>query len=226
VVSGASFLTGPLAPSEIATLKGNLLASSTANQFPLPTTEGGATVTLVDSTGKSQAAPLYYVSPKQINFEVPANVALGSASISLTESDGTVVVANVQIANIAPGIFQLNTAGLAAAEALVVNGTTQTLDQVYQVGAGNSIVPLPIDLSQGQVYLVLYGTGIRNARNVTVTVGGVTIPVPFFGAQGTFAGEDQINVGPLPATLAGMGKVNIVLTADGQAANTVNVTIK
>ena len=46
------------------------------------------------------------------------------------------------------------------------------------------------------------------------------------GAQGTFAGEDQINVGPLPATLAGMGKVNIVLTADGQAANTVNVTIK
>ena len=59
VLSGASFSMGALAPSEIVTLKGELLAASTAAAFPLPTTEGGATVTLTDSTGNSQAAPLY-----------------------------------------------------------------------------------------------------------------------------------------------------------------------
>jgi len=37
---------------------------------------------------------------------------------------------------------------------------------------------------------------------------------------------DQVNIGPLPAALAGTGSVNIVITADGQAANTVNVTIQ
>jgi len=227
VLSGASLTAGAIAPSEIVTLKGNLLASSTASEFPLPTTLGGATVTVTDAAGNSQPAPLYYVSPTQINFEVPAGVALGQGSVSLTESDGTQVISSVSFANIAPGIFQLNTSSLAAAEALVVTSTgQQDLDQVYQLGAGNSIIPLPIDLSQGQVFLVLYGTGIRNAKSVQVTVGGQSVPVPFFGAQGTFAGEDQINVGPLPGTLAGSGNVNIVLTADGLAANTVNVTIK
>jgi hypothetical protein len=35
-----------------------------------------------------------------------------------------------------------------------------------------------------------------------------------------------VNIGPLPRSLAGAGNVNIVVTADGVAANTVNVTIQ
>jgi uncharacterized protein (TIGR03437 family) len=98
------------------------------------------------------------------------------------------------------------------------------------LGAGNSVVPLPINLGSAadQIYLEMYGTGIRNANvsSVTVTVGGLSVPVLFAGAAPGFAGEDQVNIGPLPRTLAGQGNVNIVLTADGQAANTVNVTIQ
>ena len=130
-------------------------------------------------------------------------------------------IAFVQFANSAPGIFQLNTSGLAAAQVLAGGNYLP----VYQVGAAGSIVPLPIDLSQGQVYLILYGTGIRNAQNVTVTVGGQSVPSAF-AAQGFYAGEDQVNVGPLPASLAGKGSVSIVVTADGLAANTVNVTFR
>ena len=63
-------------------------------------------------------------------------------------------------------------------------------------------------------------------QNVSVSVGGVVVPVLFSGAQGVYAGEDQVNVGPLPASLGGRGNVSIVLTAEGQTANTVNVTIK
>jgi len=80
-------------------------------------------------------------------------------------------------------------------------------------------------LSAGQVYLEVYGTGIRNAKNVTLTIGGVNVPVYSSGSQGIDPGLDQINVGPLPQTLTGRGQVNVVVTADGQAANTTNIVI-
>ena len=72
----------------------------------------------------------------------------------------------------------------------------------------------------------MYGTGIRNANSVTATVGGLSVPVLFVGAAPGYAGEDQVNIGPLPQSLAGKGSVNILLTADGQVANIVNVTIQ
>jgi uncharacterized protein (TIGR03437 family) len=55
---------------------------------------------------------------------------------------------------------------------------------------------------------------------------GVSVPVVYFGAQGSYPGMDQINLGPLPASLAGAGLVNLVITADGQAANTVTVSLQ
>jgi uncharacterized protein (TIGR03437 family) len=57
-------------------------------------------------------------------------------------------------------------------------------------------------------------------------VGGLSVPVLYAGPAPGFAGEDQVNIGPLPPSLAGKGSVNILLTADGQAANTVNMTIQ
>jgi uncharacterized protein (TIGR03437 family) len=81
-------------------------------------------------------------------------------------------------------------------------------------------------VSAGQVYLEIFGTGIRNAKSVTATVGGHSVPVLSAGSQGVFIGLDQVNIGPLPPALKGSGQTNIVLTADGEAANTVNVTIQ
>jgi hypothetical protein len=54
----------------------------------------------------------------------------------------------------------------------------------------------------------------------------VSVPVLSAGAQGQYAGEDQINVGPLPLSLAGSGNVPIVLTANGINANVVNVSFQ
>jgi uncharacterized protein (TIGR03437 family) len=76
------------------------------------------------------------------------------------------------------------------------------------------------------VYLILYGTGIRNRSSlsaVSVTVGGSGTVVEYAGPQGTFVGEDQINA-VLPQSLAGAGQVNVVVTVDGITANTVKVT--
>jgi uncharacterized protein (TIGR03437 family) len=56
-------------------------------------------------------------------------------------------------------------------------------------------------------------------------VAGAGVPSSF-GAQSQYVGLDQVNIGPLPRSLEGSGSVNIVLMADGETANTVNVTIK
>ena len=90
---------------------------------------------------------------------------------------------------------------------------------------------LPIDLGAAgdQVYLILYGTGIRfrsNLTNVVVTIGGTPVSVLYAGEAPGFVGLDQINVGPLPRNLAGRGQADVVVTVDGKPANTVRIALK
>ena len=95
--------------------------------------------------------------------------------------------------------------------------------------SSGAIVALPIDVTpqSGQVFLILYGTGIRGAQaeQVAATIGGVNVPILFAGPQGSFVGLDQVNV-QVPAALAGRGDVAIVVIVAGQAANTIHVTLK
>ena len=77
--------------------------------------------------------------------------------------------------------------------------------------------------------LILFGTGLRNRSALTAVsckLGGTDAPVSFAGAQGGFAGLDQINVGPLSRSLAGRGEVEVLLTVEGKTANTVRIAIK
>ncbi len=96
------------------------------------------------------------------------------------------------------------------------------------------MVSRPIDLgpdlgaSSDQVFLVLYGTGFRlrsTLENMTAKLGGVTIPVLFAGAQGDYAGLDQVNL-QIPRALIGRGEVDLVLIVDGRQSNVVRVNIK
>ena len=123
-------------------------------------------------------------------------------------------------------------AGLAAAVALRVKANGE---QVYEpVGqfdpTTNRFVALPIDVSNPaeQVFLLLFGTGFRNCSaltNVTAKVGGVDAEVMFAGAQGTLIGVDQINF-KIPASFAGKGLVDLIVTIDGKASNTMKLNIK
>jgi hypothetical protein len=90
-----------------------------------------------------------------------------------------------------------------------------------------SRVPVPVDLGSAgdQVFLSLYGTGFRNASQATATVGGVSVPATF-APVGAYEGEDIVNIGPLPRSLAGRGQVEIMITFDGKAANTVTTSIR
>ena len=90
-----------------------------------------------------------------------------------------------------------------------------------------AFVPTPLSLEpqSDKVFLEVYVTGIRHGSSVTFTINGESVPVLYAGAQGQFAGLDQINV-ELPATLKGAGEVNFRVTADGQTSNSVTVMIQ
>ena len=220
----------PFAPEAIVAAFGTNLTVGTApaTTIPLPTSLSGTSITVTDSVGVTRPASLYYVSPLQVNYEIPLGTAVGAATVTMTPTSGLAGTETIQIGTVSPGLFALNSSGLVAAFVLPVDsGVQEPYQAVYQV-SGQSLVPLPVDLgsTEDQIYLALFGTGIRNATNVTVTVDGISVPVLFAGAAPGEVGEDQVNIGPLPRSLQGQGTVNIVLTADSQTANTVNVTFQ
>lgn len=235
-VSAASFSNAKLAGDSIATAFGNRLAtkSQAATSLPLPTSLTGASLIVKDSLGTERAAPLFFVSPTQVNFLVPAGSAKGLATIVATNSDGTLSVTNIEIATVAPSLFSAAATGQGPAVAIVqrvkANGATSyEATSRFDANLGK-LVPIPIDLSQStdQVYLLLYATGVRNRSSlsaVSAKLGGTDAQVYYAGATQEFVGLDQINI-RLPQSLVGRGTINIALTVDGQTANTVTITIK
>ena len=67
--------------------------------------------------------------------------------------------------------------------------------------------------------------GFSSLANVTCMIGATNVTVLAAGAQGQFAGLDQVNV-QLPASLKGAGTVNVVFTVNGQTANPVTISIQ
>lgn len=214
----------PFAAESLVAGYGVDLAASPVGATSLTTSLGGTTVNVTDSAGTTRPAYVFYVSPGQVNYEIPKDSALGPALANIHSQNANQIVA-IQIGAISPGIFMLNTSGLAAA--LVDIGGSQVHPKIYQVDSSNNILALPLALtSSEQFYLELYGTGIRASTNVMVTVGGLNVPVIFVGPAPGYEGLDQVNIGPLPSSLAGRGSVDIILTANDQPANTVSVTFK
>ena len=84
----------------------------------------------------------------------------------------------------------------------------------------------PIATAAGdQVYLILYGTGLRGGT-ATATVGGVAVPVSGPVAQGQYPGLDQINLGPLPLARIGAGAKEISVRQGAVVSNTVSASFR
>ena len=232
VSSSANGNAPAVAPGSLASAYGTDLATGSpgSTSLPLPASFGGTSVSIVDSSGATTLAPLVYVIPSQVNFEVPATVATGAAQVTVTSGDGTQSTTSVQIATVAPGVFELNTGGLAAAYVILYHADgTQTVEQVYTVNGAGAVVAAPVSLgsSTDTPYLFLFGTGFEAAgtSGVKVSIGGTNFPIQYAGAQGGYAGLDQVNI-PLPASLAGSGNVTVQLSANGIAANPVSMIIQ
>ncbi|HWQ32390.1 MAG TPA: SBBP repeat-containing protein [Blastocatellia bacterium] len=236
-VSAANYRGGELARESIVAAFGSELATTIAGAaaLPLPTSLAGTTVKIKDSTGTDRLAPLFFVSPTQINYYVPDGTAEGTATVTVTSGSGRVSTGTVQIRSSVPGLFSANASGQGVAAALAVrvkaNGTLFYEPVAQYDAAQGKFVPLPIDLGPDQgaatdvVVLALFGTGIRYRQSVSVNVGGVEVQVDYAGITPGFIGLDQVNV-RLPRSLIGRGEVTVNLTIDGRNANPVTVSIR
>jgi uncharacterized protein (TIGR03437 family) len=208
VVSAASFENAPVAPESIVAAFGAQLATQTvsAASAPLPIELGGTTVEV-----NGRRARLFFVSPTQINFLMPAETEIGAASVTVRAGDGTISTGTVEALAVAPAIFTNGGNGRGAPAGSVVRGG-----------------------QDGARVLVFYLSGIRRASDpngdgnldetVKVVIGGEVITPLFAGAQSEFAGLDQINV-ELPRHLAGRGRVNVAVTANGASSNLAEIEI-
>ncbi len=235
VVESSAAPVSVVAPGSLGSIYGVNLAQvrQQAVSLPLPSSLGGVSITVKDAAGNSGTASLLYVSPEQVNFQIPAGMATGIATFTISNGTVTPETAIGAVGQVAPTLFTMTGtgSGLAAATAVSVSGgnpaTTSSLS-LFNCGS----IPcqaLPIDLSgNSAVYLTLYGTGIRNRSsldNVLVTINGISLPALYAGPQPSDAGLDQINVQLTPELIGG-GVSNIVVKVDQHEANTVTLNIR
>ncbi|MGH9938429.1 MAG: PQQ-dependent sugar dehydrogenase [Blastocatellia bacterium] len=235
-VSAASYRGSQLATESIAAAFGQNFATSMQSApegQSLPTSLAGASVRVTDAMGTSRLAPLFFVSPAQVNFQIPQGTALGPGTIAFTNTNGANSRGAVDIVGVAPGLFTVNAngSGIAAALALRIKAdNSRAFEPIVRLDPQNQFVPIPIDLgpTTDQVFLVAFGTGFRFPSSlgaVNATIGGTPASVSFAGAQPDFVGLDQANI-QLPRSLIGRGEMDVVLTVDGQTANTVRVSVR
>jgi uncharacterized protein (TIGR03437 family) len=201
---------------------------------PLPDVLAQTSVKVRDSAGVERTAPLWFVSPSQINYYIADETALGQATVAVVRNAQTVASGTLQIERVAPGLFTMNADGQGVPAALAISAKgdgSQTWQYVFNVGCQvGSCQPVPVDLGPAtdQVFLQLYGTGIRGRSalaGVTATIGGMNTSVEYAGAVSGLVGLDQANL-RVPRSLVGRGQADIILTVDGKNANAVRVNIR
>lgn len=220
-VNGASFLRNvPIAPGAIVTVFGSNLAGAAASAAgpPYPLVLGDTSVTL-----NGISAPLFYVSPGQINAQAPFELGTGTALLQVRRGTTMSPTGFTTVANVSPGIFimdQVTSQGaiLHANFSLVGTGnparTGETL-LVYATGLGPLQTP------------VRSGDGSPAANTIfqsVVRIGGQFSAVSYSGLAPGFAGLYQLNVVVPPGLTA--GNQTIQITINGFLSNVATVAVQ
>ncbi len=163
VVNGASFRPqGSVAPGSIFSIFGNNLgAQASASNTPLPTSLGGTCVTI-----SGASLPLFYVSPTQINAQLPFTTASGNVTLQIRNRNTGKVSSGItaRVAPSVPGIFTvLDTVG---------GGTVAAIFH-----ASNNTLVTPANQAFRDEVLTMYVTGLGPVTP-TVTAGAATPLAP------------------------------------------------
>jgi cytochrome c peroxidase len=211
---GLAFVYGPILAERDAQAAGR------AEQAVL----AGVSLDVADRSGILRRAGLRSVSAGwgQINFVVPADLAVGPARITLRRTDGSSLTANTTIVNVAPSLWTTlnNSRGPATAfvTQIAASGSSRTFPAFR--GVGWESWTAPIELPPGTDSTIrLRASGLRNARaeDVQVTIGGVPAPVTSIEPAGD-PGIDDLVV-RLPQQLRGRGSVDVICFAGGAVSN-------
>ncbi|MEX2263208.1 MAG: hypothetical protein WD696_14725 [Bryobacteraceae bacterium] len=221
VVNAASFEPGAVAPGSIATLLGSNLAEATAAAItmPLPTELAGVRVS-VDGL----AAPLFYVSPGQINLQMPWALQGRSTAVLRVHRGSATLERTVAVARATPGIFVAADgfpAILRASDYALVNVENQTARGdyilVYATGLGELDRPAEAGEPAGLPAPTLVQFPI-------VRIGGQAVEVAWAGLAPGFAGLYQVNV-RVPESIQS-GRLTLEMEAQGALSNRVSLLVR
>jgi uncharacterized protein (TIGR03437 family) len=170
VVDAAAF-TAPVGSGALVSLFGSQLAGGVAQagSIPLPTTLSGATVFVNDAP-----APLIFVSPAQINFQMPYEVS-GTARVRVERAGQRGNTITVQVARRGPGLYGFP----GTSYGIVVNASRGNGAVVFAVPDTPAFAGIPKAAARAGDVLVLYGSGL-----------GPVSPAP---ATGAAAGSDPLS---------------------------------
>ena len=164
---------------------------------------------IVDSSGNAQKVQAAGTSG--------TSAPVWNETIGGTTNDGTVVWTAVGPYT-ATELAIIGTASATASQGSGANAEVRLLADAVDVTTARADGTQP-------VMLHFYATGVRDASEVHVRIAGQNVPVLHSGASADFPGLDEVTV-EIPRSLAGMGQVDVVLTADGQEANPVPVHLQ
>ena len=213
-VSNAATGQQAYAPGMILSVYGAALGSfaESAYTVPLPQYLAGFSATINGVT-----APIYYVSPSQVNVQIPYETQAGRATLVIWNPYASVTY-RFQVSASAPGIFTFSdgtinpyrTATRGSEIAMYITG-----DGAVTPSLATGATPSP------------HATTPAPKLPVSITVGGIAVPpanIEFTGIPSGLVGVTQINF-TIPATVpVGLQPVVVTVGSVSSPAANVNVT--
>jgi len=245
-VADAARFGAAVAPGSLASIFATTGASQSfsAGALPIPVSLGGVSLNVggslnLDSTSNkwtyssagSVQGRLLFVSPSQINFQVPPGIAVGtSLAVQLTKPDGSSLLTIATFVASAPGIFTLPMNGQGQGAVLNQDNTVNfgtnparrgSVIQIFATGAGETTPAL----AAGEAAPASGNPLVLTKVQPTMTIGGKNAKVQFSGMAPGFVGLWQINA-EVPADVTPGFAVPLVITAAGATSNTVTIAVQ
>jgi uncharacterized protein (TIGR03437 family) len=239
VVNNATFEGDVLAPGGIVAVFGDGFTTgqpAQAGSLPLPTELGGARVLVND-----RAAPVYYVSANQINFQIPFDTPVGDAVVRVEKAGVRGNAVSVRLGRSVPRLLRLNIADYG----IVVNQDgsfpippMQGVNS-HPAKVGDTVVIYALGLGQTdpavQSGAAAPGDPLGRARgNFRISFGapgpfgsGSAEVMPLYvGLTPTFVGLYQINVTIPPTAPRGSAVPLALFSEEDGSSNRVNIAIE
>jgi len=211
-VANSATYSAFVSPGMVVAVFGSNLSNTTGlgSGNPLPFSVDG-----VSATVNGIAAPMVYVSPTQVNLQIPYEAGSGLAVLGIN-NNGQIAGFQLPIAATAPGIFA-DASGNLAPTSTVTSGGIVTF---YMVGAGEVTDQI----------LTGYGPSVKESSlfqplfPLSVTVGGTEVIVVEAKLTPNQFGTTQVTILVPPSVPAGVQPV--LVTVGNASSPPVNVTVQ